>query len=259
MSKKTTLSSFPPDSLSSEERKRQKQRKRLIKDIFRVLIVVVFFVLMGFIFKDPAVREHFRIDSVRDFLHPDASGLARFQSYLLFILIAAPLISIGVPRLLSAAIAGTIYGAFIGTLVALVASLLASAGTYLIGSSMLKSTVKRRSGKMLAKWRDRLQRHPFQGTLYLRLIPVMNATLTSLICGASRIRMGPYLLANALGFLPLTIVFATFGSAAAKDKPRQMLFGVVLFIVAIAGQYAYTRLKKKEAPADPDAETAEMG
>ena len=218
------------------------KKKTLTKDLLRVVLISLVFVVAAYFLKSPAVRENlFNVHTIRDNLHPDDSVAGQLLGYLLFLVSGALLVSFGMPRIWVSAVAGGIYGAVLGTPLALVSTLIGSLGTYFIGRSMLRGVVRRRLGKRINVWAERFRENAFMWTLYARLFPLANATLTSVICGCCRVPVRTYLAANFLGFIPLTIVFAVFGSGATKGNVMQLSIGSGLFLVAVAAQWWYTR------------------
>jgi uncharacterized membrane protein YdjX (TVP38/TMEM64 family) len=103
----------------------------------------------------------------------------------------------------------------------------------------LAGLVERRFSGKTAVWRARFRADAFWWVLYCRLFPMSNATLTSLLCGACQIPATPYLLASLLGFVPLTLVFAAFGSGGIKGDTSQIVLGFGLLIASIALRYLF--------------------
>lgn len=231
-------------SPSREQRRSARSAQRqLRKDILRVALVALFFLAVAVVLRNDAVRATlFDIEHLRETLHPDRSMLDRLIAYAVFLVVGGMLCGIGFSRMWLSAIAGALFGALIGTPVALVASIVGAALSHFLGRSMLRSMVRARFSEKFEKWNERLQRKPFKWVLYARLIPLSNMLVTSLLFGACKVPMGPYLAASAIGFLPLTIVFALFGSSAAKADVNQMAWGLVLFLSAMLIQRTYTRL-----------------
>lgn len=236
-----------PASASRQQRRSARSARRQVrKDVLRVALVVLFFLTIAVILQNPAVRATlFDIEHLRETLHPDRSLIDRLFAYLMFLVVGGLLCGVGFPRLWLSAVAGALFGALIGTPVALAATLAGAALTHFLGRSMLRSMVRARFSERFEKWDQRLQRHPFKWVLNARLFPLSNMVVTSLLFGACKVPMGPYLAASALGFLPFTIVFALFGSSAAKGNISQMLWGLLLFLTAVLIQRAYTRLTTK--------------
>lgn len=239
----------------------RKPRPKLKRDITRVVVVTFFFAGVAWVLQHPAIREEvLNIDHLR----------GRFRERkLLFMLVGAAVTGVGFPRLWLAAIAGTLYGALLGTGLALAASLGGAVLNFCIGRWALRGPIRRFLAaprvkesrfairQRLARLYHGTQEHGFRWVLYARLFPLSNATLVNIVCGASKTRLGDFVLATAIGYLPFTLVFALFGSSAAKQKPMQLGLGTVLFILVLAGRWALKRrtsdvssqLEEEDAPA----------
>lgn len=217
----------------------QEGRKRLLaKDLSRVAIVIGVFVLLALFFQNPTIKAHFLdVEKMRAILHPDDAPLL---SYLVFVLLGSILVGAGMPRIWLSFIGGAIYGLLLGASLSLLTSMLGAFYTYTMGRSLLRSVVRRRMGRRFGRWRQRFKENAFLWTLYLRLFPLSNATLTSMLAGSCKVSMKPYTLANLIGFLPLTVVFALGGSGAAKGNHLQLTIGILCFIAVMAGQWVYT-------------------
>lgn len=250
-------SSAGPSSAPTE--KPRGRKRRLARDIVRVVIITAVFIGAALALRNPSVREHlFDIETIRATLRSDDTFGGRISSDALFIVVTSSLMTIGLPRLWVSAAAGIVYGALHGIGLAMAATMLSSYGTYFIGRSMLRGVVERRLGRRVNLWKERLRENGFMWTLYMRLFPLWNATLTSLICGACRVRLRDYTAANLIGFTPLTIVFAIFGSAAAKGSKLQIIAGLAMFLLAVAGQWWYSqRTKARTAHADGEDDDEE--
>ena len=239
----------------SKEPQTQKPNSKLGKDIARVLLIAAIFILAAYFLRNPAVRDNlFNITHIRENLHADLSLGGRLKSYILFILISAPLVLVGMPRIWISVVAGSVFGVLIGIPVALIASVLGCCGTYLVGRSLLASMIRRRFGKRVKMMRERFRENAFFWTLYFRLFPLSNATLTGLICGTCKVDLKSYLLASAIGFTPMTVIFAMFGSGAAKANHLQLALGLVLFLATVLLQRMLSprmkRAQEKKATED---------
>lgn len=231
---------------------RRQKRRDLVKDLLRVFVIALVFVLAGLLFNSDFFKQNFTsVESLREALHPDDSFIHQLRSYVVFIVVGSILMSIGLPRAVISVAAGGIYGAALGTAVSLLTQLLGATETYFLGRSFLKSTVKRRFGRRMVRLQERFRENGFRYTLTLRLFPISNPVFTSLLCGVCRVRFKDYMLANLIGFIPLTVIFAVFGSGAIKGKSTQIIVGIVLFIIVMLGQWVLSRmLKGREEPAD---------
>ena len=213
--------------------------KSLFKDISRILIVVAIFLIAAFLFQSSLIRDHlFDIQTIRADLNP-ADG--RLRSFLIFLFLGGALVGFGLPRMWLSFVAGAIYGSLLGTGLALVATMGGAMITYIQGRSLMGSLLRRRLGKRFEKWTRRFQRNAVMAMISLRLLPLTNATLTSLIAGACRVPVGAYLLGNLIGFIPLTVVAALTGSGAAKANNYQLIIGIVGFVIVALIQWMWTR------------------
>lgn len=230
---------------SREERVVRRKRYFLVKDISRVLFIVGMFAMAAWLLQSEYVRQHILdIGSLREVLHPGDSIQGQLKSYIIFIVAGTLLIAVGLPRIWISAAAGSIYGAVLGLALAMVTSMLGASVTYLVGRSLLRSMVRRRFEKRIGRWSDRFRKNAFFWVLYLRLFPASNATLTSLLCGCLKVDFRAYTTANAIGFIPLTVIFAMFGSGAAKGNSSQLVIGGVLLLIAVLVQGWYTRSRR---------------
>jgi len=211
--------------------------KPLTMDIARVVFLVAVFTAMAIYLGRPEIRGHlFDIDRLRYMLQGGHGEFSRLASILLFTLFCGCLTSVGVPRLWVSAAAGIIYGAFMGTILSLVASLQGAATLYATGSTILSGVVERRAGKILNTWKERFQKNAFWWVLYGRLFPMSNSTLMSLICGCCKVSFKSFMLGSFLGFIPLAIVFAMFGSGGVKGNLWQIVFATTLLILSMGSR-----------------------
>lgn len=214
-------------------------KRLLAKDLSRVGIIVVIFIAAALFFQNETVKEHFLdVEVMRGFLHPEDAPLF---SYLIFILAGSLLVGAGMPRIWLSFIGGAIYGVLLGTLLSLITTMVGAFYTFTLGRSLLRSMVRRRMGKRFGVWNRRFKDNAFIWTLYLRLFPLSNATLTSMLAGACKVGLKPYFLANIIGFFPLTLIFAMGGSGAAKGDSSQLVIGIICFVIVILAQWFYTK------------------
>lgn len=186
---------------------------------------------------------------LRLFLQGSQLDNGLWASSMLFVLIAGAAISIGVPRLWISGAAGAIYGVMLGMTLAILGSMIGAATVYLMGRGLLGSLVERRFAGQLNRWRRRFQQNAFWWVLYARLFPFANATLTSLLCGSCQVPFGRYLSASLIGFIPLTFVFAAFGSGGVKGNINQVILGFGLLLLALVARLLYKKFRPKRSPA----------
>ena len=208
--------------------------REVVADISRIILLVAFFSAAALVMKRPEVRKLlFDIDTLRASLQGGDQSTWRIYSALIFTFMAGGLIAIGVPRIWSSAAAGVIYGAFMGTILSLIASLIGAAVLYATGRYLLADLVERRAGNTLKGWKLRFQGNAFWWVLYGRFIPFSNSTAMSLICGGCRVPFLPYLTGSLIGFVPLAVVFAAYGSGGVKGNMYQIALATVVLLLAV--------------------------
>jgi uncharacterized membrane protein YdjX (TVP38/TMEM64 family) len=219
-----------------------KPKQRWLKDALRILLVAAIFGTTAYVLSLPQVRtEFFDVAHVRNLIQSRGqTGL------LLFIAVAALVIGLGVPRLWVSALAGGLFGASMGTVVGQLASTLGAIITFYIARFILRSVLVRRMPPRMRVWYDRINRRGFFWLFYIRLFPFANATVTNLIGGVSQVSLGTFLIATFLGYLPETIIFAIFGSSAAKKDSVQfaIAFGALVVFLAIERTWQYLRKRR---------------
>ena len=216
--------------------------KHLFADILKIFLIVAFFSFAAYLLDHPGIREFFfDIDEIRLILKGNGDTSWYLLSTVIFTLSGAMLIAFGVPRLWVTVAGGGIYGALIGSVISLLSSLLGASIVYLAGKTILSAIVERRLKNKLQEWIRRFQENAFWWVLYGRLFPFSNSTVMSLICGSCNVPLMPYFSGSLIGFIPLTLVFAIYGSGGAKANHWQIAFATMLLILSIFSR----RLMKK--------------
>jgi uncharacterized membrane protein YdjX (TVP38/TMEM64 family) len=211
-------------------------------DILKIIVVSAFFVGIALVLQNNALRARLlEIPLLRELLAAASEPGHIYRQALLFVFTFSLLIGVGLPRLWVSAIAGAAFGTLWGILLALAASAAGAAIVYLFGHTLLTGLLHRRIGPRLTTWQKRFEQNAFWWVLYMRLFPLSNATLAGLVCGACTIPLGAYLSASVLGFIPLTVVFAVFGSGGASGNFYQVALGSILLVAAVGGRIILTR------------------
>ena len=150
----------------------------------------------------------------------------------LFLLLATFLTAIGLPRQIPAFAAGYAFGPGYGTVIALVAQVLACSLDFIWARAVGQDFCRRRFGRKLA-WIDRtlaappLHHHAHAAADAGRQQPAAQPRRRpDLACAA------PFLAASALGFIPQTVVFALFGRAAPPSHAHMLLLGGGMFLAS---------------------------
>jgi uncharacterized membrane protein YdjX (TVP38/TMEM64 family) len=161
------------------------------------------------------------------------AGMRDPSSAALFVLAAALLCAVGVPRQIVAYAAGYAFGFWPGTLLAMAAEVLGCAADFLWARGVARDWARARLARgrpgRLARLDAFLAANPFSATLTLRLLPVGNNLALNLLAGISGIALGPFLAGSALGYVPQTLIFALIGAGVRIDHATQLGVGVALF------------------------------
>lgn len=216
--------------------RRARTRRGLLRDLLKILALLVFFVALAMLVESQWLRESFDLAHWRGVFSRGEHVGGRGMGMLLFVLAGAAMISAGLPRVFVAALGGGIYGALIGATFSLLSALIGAALVFALGHRVLRGIVDRRIGGRLEQWRERFREQAFWWVLYGRLFPFTNSTLNSLLCGACEVPFRPYIMASAIGFIPLSVVFALFGSGGAKASYTQVLLAAGLLLVTVVVQ-----------------------
>lgn len=162
-----------------------------------------------------------------------------------FLLLSTLLVAIGLPRQVPSFVAGYAFGPVYGTLIALVAQVLACSLDFIWARAVGQGFVRRRLGERFARVDKTLSDHTFSTTLTLRLLPVGNNLLLNLAAGLSSVRMVPFLAASALGFVPQTLIFALFGHGSLPNHAHMLGFGAAMFAAsALLGILLFLRTRR---------------
>lgn len=162
---------------------------------------------------------------------------------LLFVLAGGALGLALFPGQVTATAAGALFGAVAGTPIALLAALLAAAGSLLlarrIGADALLALLSPRARRRRA-W---VAEHGFGAVLASRLVPGVPSGLVNYLAGVAGIGMRAFLAAVALGALPKTIAYVALGGALADPLSARGAVAVGLYVAAaLAGVLVARRL-----------------
>ena len=106
---------------------------------------------------------------------------------------------------------GFLFGAALGTGLALVAATIGATLIFLIASTSIGEFLAGKAGPRMQRLREGFQREGFSYLLFLRLVPLFPFWLVNLAAALFGMRLLPYVLATAIGILPGTFVFSYFG------------------------------------------------
>ncbi len=209
-------------------------------DVLKILCVVAIFVIIALILR------HFSdtwlsIKEFRSILQTNYK-----LGVIWFLTLASIMAGFGIPRLVISTLAGALFGAVGGFIWGIIASLGGATINFYWARLFMRGAILRHLPKRMIPWYNKFNEKGFKYMLYLRLFPLSNSTATNTMGGVSRMNYFAFIAATIIGWVPLAIVFSTFGSSAAKQNYWQLLIGVVVLIAV----FCIERLVKKFAKRD---------
>jgi uncharacterized membrane protein YdjX (TVP38/TMEM64 family) len=138
-------------------------------------------------------------------------------------------------------VSGLLFGSVVGTLYVNVAATAGATLAFLAARYLLRDWVERKFGDRLEPIQQGFARNAFSYLLTLRLIPVFPFFLVNLISGLTRIKVGTYIAATAIGILPGSFVYAYAGRQIGTiDSLREIASPPVLLAFTLLGLLALT-------------------
>lgn len=147
---------------------------------------------------------------------------------------------------------GFLFGAILGTVYANIGATSGATLAFLAARYLLRDWVERKFGDRLRPILVGFERNGFTYLLTLRLIPLFPFFLVNLVAGLTRISVGEFLSATAIGIVPAAFVFANAGrqlgsinSLGEIASPRVLaafaLLGLLAIVPIIYRRYTATR------------------
>jgi uncharacterized membrane protein YdjX (TVP38/TMEM64 family) len=155
------------------------------------------------------------------------------------------------PGHITAAVAGVLFGAVVGTALALAATLLGAACCLLAARRFGAEGVVLLLGPRGRRWHAWLIANGFNAVLASRLAPATPSGMINYLAGLAGIRPRAFYPAVVLGALPKTIAYATLGGALSDPLSTRGAFALALYVGAAAGGALIARrlLRSRPAPA----------
>src|SRR5438132_2068388 len=149
--------------------------------------------------------------------------------------------------------AGFLFGSFLGTLFLIVPATLGATLAFLVARYLLRDWVERKFGGRLEAFQRGFAKNAFSYLLTLRLIPLFPFFLVNLVSGLTRISLGTYILATAIGIIPGSFVYAYAGRQLGTINSLKEVASLnVLLALTLLGLFAllpilYRKLTAKKA------------
>ena len=136
---------------------------------------------------------------------------------------------------------GFLFGALFGTLFVNVGATTGAALAFLAARYVLRDTVEQKFGKWLGPLQEGFTKNAFSYLMTLRLIPLFPFFVVNVVSGLTRMNVGTYVAATALGIIPGSFVYAyagqqlgTIHSLKEIASPNVIAAFVLLGLLALA-------------------------
>lgn len=132
---------------------------------------------------------------------------------------------------------GFLFGATRGTLYVVVAATIGATLVFLIARFALGDLMRRKAGPFLLRMEEGFRENALNYLLVLRLVPAFPFWVVNLAPALLGVKLSTYVVATAIGIIPGTFVFATFGAGlgAIFDAGGEVSLSAVLTPQIVAG------------------------
>jgi len=152
-------------------------------------------------------------------------------------------------------VSGFLFGSVLGTVFVNLGATSRATIAFLTARYLLRGWVEQKFGQKLGAIQDGFAKNAFSYLVTLRLVPLFPFFLVNLVSGLTRVRLGTYVLATALGIIPGSFVYAyagrqqgTINSLKEIASPNVILAFTLLRLLAL-GPILYRRFASK--PVEP--------
>jgi uncharacterized membrane protein YdjX (TVP38/TMEM64 family) len=164
----------------------------------------------------------------------------------IYILLYAVGPSFLVPGFVMTIAAGLAFGTLWGSVWSLVGADLGAVVAFAAGRFLGQDFVLRTVGPRYGGLIDKIARHGFYITFYLRIVPIIPYNFFNLLAGASPITFRDYFWASMIGMIPGTISFAFLGDALWHPTSPRFFAAVGLIALCFGGGEFYRRYSRTD-------------
>lgn len=144
---------------------------------------------------------------------------------------------------------GFLFGGLFGTLLVNVGATTGATLAFLAARYLLRDAVEQKFGRWLEPFQEGFSKNAFSYLMTLRLIPLFPFFVVNLVSGLTRVNLGTYVAATALGIIPGSFVYAyagrqlgTINSLKEIASPNViaafMLLGLLALVPVVYRKYA---------------------
>jgi len=197
--------------------------KRKLKFVIFIAIIALL-VLSAWCFN---VHRLLSIEQLKQSVSGQFAWLIFILIYILMILLLIPLTPIIVAG-------GILFGTFRAVIYVLIASIIGDTITFFVSRMLGRDYISRiLKIKNLEKYDRKIRENGFVSLFFLRIIPIMPDSVLNYGFGLTAISFKDYLIATAVGVIPVAFVLAYFGDSIAVFNITNIILSAVLFIALL--------------------------
>jgi uncharacterized membrane protein YdjX (TVP38/TMEM64 family) len=142
---------------------------------------------------------------------------------------------------------GFLFGGLLGTLLVNIGATTGATLAFLVARYLLRDAVERKFGRWLGAIQEGFNKNAFSYLMTLRLIPLFPFFVVNLVSGLTRVKLGTYVTATALGIIPGSFVYAYAGQQLGSiDSLKDIASPKVLAALALLGLLALVPVAYKK-------------
>ncbi len=156
--------------------------------------------------------------------------------------IAAPLGFPGAPLTL---ITGSIFGVWIGTLVAIIGNTIGSTLAFLLARYIFQDKTRELISKYprIEKYVARLEKHGLSTVLFLRLVPLFPFNIINFLLGVTPLPLRVYVVGSFVGMIPGTFLYVYLGGSLRMLSPLNIILSIIgIIALTLIGKYYEKRI-----------------
>ena len=154
--------------------------------------------------------------------------------------------AVGAPRQLLAFLGGYAFGFSLGTLLALIATLLGCFIAFYAARVVMQPFLMAKFQKQAVRINSFLGSQPTRKTIVIRLLPVGSNVITNLAAGLTKVKPAPFFTGSLIGYVPQTVVFALFGKGLVIGSGWKILLSASLLLISSYMSFKLYKIYKKE-------------
>jgi uncharacterized membrane protein YdjX (TVP38/TMEM64 family) len=167
---------------------------------------------------------------------------------LLFVAVSASLTPLMFPGPLLAGASGLLFGTALGFPVTLASAVLGASIAFLISRHLAGDAIEQLAGPRIRALEELVSRRGFVSVLYARIAPGVPYSLVNYAAGLTRIPLGVFAAATAIGTAPRAFAYTALGGSLGNLRsPEAAIAVAVLVVMGSIGLALLYRERKKGA------------